>query len=113
MNKMRYKIERMSKTERAKMALFDKCYHEIVKCGDSGGAECIHCHPTQSGAVRAWDWYCPDSPDHVCHYFSKTDKSGNKYVVSINGEKIILKGYNPYRESDDWCIFCGNPDERK
>ena len=30
-------------------------------------------------------WYCPDSPNHECEY----------------------------SESNDWCDYCGQPDERK
>ena len=41
-------------------------------------AECSVCG-------RDFDWWCPESPNHVCRY----------------------------SESEDWCDFCGQPLERK
>jgi len=112
---MKYKTESMPKTEKAKKILRGECWHEM-KSKVYGGAECKHCgyrggYGKTGGQFLCW--YCPKSPDHICHYFSKTDKSGNKYVVSVNKEKIILKCYNPDHESSDCCIFCGDPEERK
>ena len=96
------------------MALLGKCYHEIAKRGVYGGAVCVKCDNLVGlDMAISFGWYCPESPDHTCHYFSKFDKAGNKYVNSINGEKIILKGRNVVYETRDSCLFCGDPDERK
>ena len=54
-------------------------------------------------------WYCPKSPDHRCYYFTQAGK-----VLMKDG---TLEDPPPEHdtdyESDDWCVFCGSPDERK
>jgi hypothetical protein len=58
---------------------------------------------------RNFGWYCPDSPDHVCHYYSQDGK-----ITLVDGTEIpVPEGHDKIGESDDWCIFCGEPDERK
>jgi hypothetical protein len=106
-----------STVKRAKKLLLDgRCYHEIkLQKPDSdgyyGSARCAHCN-----AFGFEDWYCPKSPDHVCHYFSESDGS-RRYVEDINGEKIYLSkkhtDEDAQYETDDVCLFCGNPLERK
>lgn len=49
--------------------------HVFVNVSDD--AHCAVCG--QNGG-----WYCPDSPDHVCHY-----------------------------DQNECCTFCGDPEERK
>jgi len=109
---MKYTIEKISPKEKTIKILKDGCWHEIVEVGDYGGSRCKLC----SYRV-ALMWYCPDSPDHVCHYFTMSDKLSQLYYVeSINGERIFLdKSYKKdgRRESEDSCIFCGDPEERK
>ena len=97
----------MSEKDKTLRALKGLCWHEVIEIKDYGGGKCIICKSHMS-------WYCPDSPDHQCHYFSEIDDEGRPFVESIHGEKILLIGYDPQQnESDDWCIFCGNPEERK
>ena len=112
----------MPEKEKTLRALKSICWHEIEERGDYGGANCINCSNPQSWDLFEWTWYCPDSPDHQCHYFSEVDENGKRFVMSINGEKILLLNYktdkNGYvnggaRESKDYCIFCGDPEERK
>jgi len=78
-------------------------------------------------------WKCPDaeyekdygepykgpaSPDGICVYYSDEDDSGRRYVRLKMGAQWVKhyqlpKDHNPKGESSDWCIFCGEPDERK
>lgn len=54
-------------------------------------------------------WRCENSPDGVCHYHSNNHK-----VTLVNGNIAILPDdYDDNFESDDWCVFCGEPYERK
>lgn len=63
------------------------------------------------------------SPDGVCIYFSELRQDGRRTVpLIIDGEPVdwlLPEGYGGYwdgggeRESEDWCIFCGEPEERK
>ena len=78
--------------------------HVIVPSGSSAVCEvCAH----------DFGWYCPKSPDHTCYYYSH-EKNDRRVVDLINGKEHKLpEAYNHANESDDWCIFCGQPDERK
>lgn len=83
--------------------LIKNCLHKIVHQEPDefgyGFAECEGCD-TQFG------WYCPDSPDHVCHYFTE-----NSNVELMTGELIISP---PHKyETYDCCLYCGHPGERK
>ena len=102
----------MSEKEKTLRELKGIHWHEIKERGDYGGAECINCAPTSSGAIRSWGWYCPDSPDHQCYYYTEADENGDRYITTINDEKVIVVS-NPDWETDDCCIFCGDPEERK
>ena len=62
--------------------------------------------------------YCPKSPDHACHYFSEDG------YVKLNTGETVPKPRDPEDdpkdyalsdsyETDDCCIFCGSPQERK
>lgn len=99
--------------KKTKRMLEGKCWHEI-KEGTYGRGTCIIC-----GSKRWFGWYCPKSPDHLCKYFSKYDEEKKlRFVMSINGERIYLsekytKNYNEYTESEDECIYCWLPQERK
>lgn len=62
-----------------------------------------------AGCFKDFGWYCPTSPDHVCHYHSE-----NGMVEQIAGPDVpIPAAHNPQYETSDQCIFCGHPDERK
>lgn len=68
----------------------------------SVGAYCVHCGVDLG-------WRCKQSPDGVCHYHSQGGK-----VWGINGEVMDLPlRHDVMYESDDFCIYCGHPDERK
>lgn len=54
-------------------------------------------------------WDCPESLDKVCHYYSV-----NGMVKLNNGKEVKMpESHDPTMESEDWCIFCGEPEERK
>lgn len=83
------------------------CTHEnVIKDSESG--KCADCG-IDTG------WYCPKSPDHTCHYYSEKKPDGY-YVRLITGKahKIVKYSKDKHEnEEEDWCIFCGQPDERK
>lgn len=104
----------MSDALKAERLLLGGCWHEILpqekdESGMCGIAKCAHC-----GGI-GFVWYCPDSPDHLCHYHSSyADEEQRRYVISINGERIWLpEGHDPQYETSDDCIFCHLPEERK
>ena len=67
-----------------------------------GYAECAGCD-------AKFGWYCPDSPDRVCHY-----ESCDGQVELLDGTKVTVPAdHDAKHDSSDWCIFCGHPDERK
>ena len=77
------------------------CKHKIYD--DDGFAVCALCE-------RDWGWYCPESPDHLCHYFAPNGK-----VVLANGEveEVPVGKEDPKYWSYDYCLYCGQPEERK
>ena len=94
-------------------SLIAKCEHSRVIKSPTDSAKCAICD-------KRFGWFCESSPDNVCHYFSD-----NGEIDLINGETVSLpeshdEGANPGwmgglddGESYDWCIFCGDPEERK
>jgi hypothetical protein len=107
------KIEKM-KLESCQIKLdmlLKLCKHSIVKkhefvvcevCGDEFG------------------WWCPESPDHACHYFSKyegEEPNIRRVVVLRDGKEdsSFLKNKVPATrfESFDFCLYCSKPHERK
>lgn len=82
------------------------CPHFSIKRSHDS-CVCIDCE-------KDFGWWCPDSPDHMCYYFNDGQIDGRYYVTLLNGEKYLLpENYDGDNESDDWCIFCGQPKERK
>jgi hypothetical protein len=61
-------------------------------------------------------WWCPSSPDNHCYYFTDFGSRGT-IVVLADGTNFDYRGYDedhdPEYETDDCCLFCGQPDERK
>lgn len=102
--------------------LLDSCSHHFVctQCGtDADTDTCEGCTLGHLGAKcdvcdKRGGWYCPKSPDHTCYYFSRLDAGATvRHVELRNGQRHLLTGYTKQYESEDWCIFCGEPDERK
>lgn len=57
-----------------------------------------------------YGWYCPDSPDHLCYY---TTNSEGKIQLHDGTIVNAPEGHDPKYESYDFCIYCGDPEERK
>lgn len=68
----------------------------------SESAKCLTC-----GNYHGWR--CKKSPDGVCHYFSKD----GKVALLGNRECDIPPEHDDKYETDDCCIFCDMPEERK
>jgi len=85
--------------------LIGQCRHVFDDGKDEFGhdmAQCLVCG-------ESFGWYCPKSPDHVCHYWSN-----DGWLVLIDGtEAMVPEGHDSTCESSDSCIFCGQPEERK
>jgi len=79
------------------------CPHEIVnRCGQ---AICNICG-------QDFNWWCEDSPDHVCHYYSSAH-DGKVYVLLIDDSETDFQSTkDPEYESEDECLFCGQPRQR-
>lgn len=78
----------------------NSCKHKIKNLSDS--ACCTLCD-------RNFGWYCSESKDKCCHYFSDKGK-----VELITGELVdVPRHHDQYGENYDECIFCGDPEERK
>lgn len=76
------------------------------------------------GTVQAHDhgWTCEKSPDGICHYYTDTDRDGVRCVVLTDGtmdhnfprtEEGSNWEWHPDYETDDMCLYCGEPEERK
>ena len=87
-----------------------KCTHYLPPLTDkqlkdkwmSAGAVCEICS-------KCWSWRCKESPDSVCHYYTEDGK-----IPLINGDSVDPEpDHDPQYETDDYCLFCGNPEERK
>lgn len=90
--------------------LYEMCTHKIA-CGshkwNDDLAFCLVCG-------TGFGWYCTESPDHSCHYFSEVDENGNPIVELHDGTIHRLPSdHNAEYETNDQCLFCGNPEERK
>ena len=100
-------IDKMASVRR-KLAL--QCRHvlrpltpeEIADQWMSVEAECLVCK-------TPFGWRCQDSPDGVCHYFSH-----DGLVKMIDGTMVpVPPDHNGKCETDDQCMWCGMPEERK
>lgn len=92
-----------------------KCVHVIgytidhLFGDDEGDTYCTLCH-------YHFGHYCPESPDHTCHYFTEDGKIKLVTGVEVDVPKDHLDEdgkYDPNWETDDSCLFCGSPEERK
>ncbi len=86
------------------------CIHEFDHDGVFSSAICEMCKEN-------FGWYCPKSPDAVCHYGGEV--VNDDFLLLIDGRRVQAPklqfdeiGGEPYWE-EDWCIYCGAPEERK
>lgn len=90
--------------------LADECPHEFRPLAPKELAvEWMSVGSYCQGCGQSFGWRCKESPDGVCHYFSE-----DGMVELINGNKVsVPANHDADYETDDCCIFCGMPDERK
>jgi hypothetical protein len=72
--------------KKATMRYFDRkreCQHEIIEYKVTEDCSSAHCRICN----EPFGWWCPKSPDNLCHY--------------------------DYRTNGEYCIYCGQPEERK
>lgn len=92
--------EYINKLTSVRYKLIKCCPHNIVDKHES--AVCTICE-------EDFGWFCPDSPDSICHYYST-----NKQVKLKNGQIYQLPDDHDSRyETSDDCLFCHAPQERK
>lgn len=90
-------------SNRRVMELKAGCDHALVE----ESCDSLRCAVCQ----KYFGWYCPESPDKTCHYF--TNENG---LIELMNRELVRPGKEwPGKkfESDDFCVFCGHPDERK
>lgn len=86
--------------------LKDECPHNAIKT-PTGSVKCDICK-------KYFGWDCSQSPDSVCHYGwevedKKIEMFDGSFVDIPNNCKIeINDGGHMY-----YCLFCGEPEERK
>jgi hypothetical protein len=89
----------------------ENCKHDgKIGKADYDAPQCKQCQKVFSS------WYCPNSPDHNCHYYSHKVKGGFAITLVSGKEFKIEHKYtlqDHENEEEDWCIFCGQPEERK
>lgn len=61
------------------------------------------------GCGSCFGWRCKESPDQVCHYYSRN----GRVELIYNDSVPVPEGYDPCNECYEICIFCGEPRERK
>lgn len=93
------------------------CQHKVqvqkkqIDDFDYDSPQCEKCKEDLGG------WYCPDSPDHLCHYFSQKNRAGEDVIYLLDGTEVNMKSINPEHqvkfETDDDCVYCHDPRERK
>lgn len=103
-------IENTVNTARTAMSelrkLKDECPHNVV--GDpEGSARCDICE-------QFFGWYCEESLDKTCHYFTEDGKIEFSDGTRLDANKTPgVEWQGDQHETYDCCLFCGNPDERK
>tara|TARA_B100001778_G_scaffold330827_1_gene334022 strand:- start:38991 stop:39323 length:333 start_codon:yes stop_codon:yes gene_type:complete len=101
-------IEKAQKDARAALILVKElkahCEHRIRRFNSSSSAQCDVCG-THFG------WFCPKSPDSVCHY--ETNEESMIELIDGNLSKPGAHWNGQKYETDDCCVFCGAPEERK
>lgn len=94
--------------------LLKSCPHDINVPTRFDGSQSAYCKICGID----FGWYCPESPDHACHYFS-TEREGVRGVELIDSTfctdvpELNDPDHDPDYETDDSCLFCYDPEERK
>ena len=106
-------IKKVKKTKAKRDAHLESCTHALSHDSDTlfgdGRVWCEICD-------KNFGWYCSKSPDQSCHYFTEDSKillNDGTLVDVPRDEEDVGEPYNDKWETDDSCLFCGAPDERK
>ena len=86
--------------------LVENCPHSIITGEIGEEAKCFICK-------EPLGWRCENSPDGVCHY--RTREQNGIHVVDLITEFAIHNmppDYDNSHESEDECLFCGQPEKR-
>ena len=83
------------------------CLHKVLAFLD-GSARCEMCG-------EHLGWYCKDSPDRLCHYYTDAAEGSKTRVFRDLGGSYweMWKDYNWQSEDGQLCIFCRKPKIRK
>ena len=86
------------------------CKHKIVKRDEKSDCTIAIC----SECGTTFGWWCPKSPDHACFYFTEVVQE-QLFIKLVDGTLLPYKQDNHDRqyETQDCCLFCGEPNERK
>ena len=80
----------------------ENCPHELV-VRPWGSVSCNICK-------KSFGWSCPKSPDKVCHYECEIEDGE---IALIDGTFTPSSTGIQEEEGSEYCIYCGQPDERK
>lgn len=65
-------------------------------------------------------WWCDESPDNTCHYFTEVDPIDDQPTAIVkllnNSDHVLTDAFNLKNlnfQTMDRCLFCGEPEERK
>lgn len=84
------------------------CSHSVITSKTTGQVVCAICG-------KELGWECWNSPDNVCHYFTKYNPEEGRFIELRGGKKhqIPIGHYNDTAENIEKCIFCGKPWRRE
>jgi hypothetical protein len=102
MHDIRKAKEDVQRAQRRLADLKSRCRHGVVKRTEADEAACVICGDT-------FGWFCPESPDRACHYFTH----GNGRTVDLITRDEADLGKRVRDQSEDSCLYCGDPMERK
>lgn len=104
-------LENLSSNELEKLhRIINRCRHPNEGVRRKGlSPYCNTCNNYMEG------WFCPKSPDKMCYYYSEPTKVDGKFVIALrDGTSFPLGEFHLQDyETDDQCLFCGYPEERK
>lgn len=95
--------------------LLNSCKHKLLPMTDevrfavvSGEAPAAIMRNSCGICNCTFGWRCPNSPDTICHYFTV----GGKVELFDQTKVDPPPGHDPSGESEDSCIYCGEPEDR-
>ncbi len=92
----------IAELEWKRYAFKKECPHEVIQ-------EPLYLDSALCGICGVdFGWYCPTSPDRLCHY----ETNGGK-VLLLDGRRVKAPPGAQNRMSTEWCMYCKDPEERK